>query len=514
MSLVLAAFLVAAPASSIHILDHYIGVDRAMKKKDEVRRLPRIAACLLLVACTLAILASVGTAQAASTSMTFESLGYSTATQTSFTLDFTSPYIEAGGQLDLHFQTFNTYTDLKVSINGAQVYEHFDYPSGVQWDHVNLPTGVIDQGINTLQLTFPYNGTTVYEDSLITLDEEAPATGVTFDSLGYSASTNTSFSENFTSAWVEASGQLDLHFQTFNTYTDLKVSINGAQVYEHFDYPSGVQWDHVNLPTGVIDQGINTLQLTFPYNGTTVYEDSLITLDEEAPATGVTFDSLGYSASTNTSFSENFTSAWVEASGQLDLHFQTFNTYTDLKVSINGAQVYEHFDYPSGVQWDHVNLPTGVIDQGINTLQLTFPYNGTTVYEDSLISLNRSPMAANDAYNTSVNIRLDVSAPGVLGNDTDVDGDTLTAVLASTVSHGTLMLNADGSFSYTPSASFNGTDSFTYKASDRVAQSNAATVTIVVTRTQPTIMSVTPDEGPDMNSLTLLSSQEPAREHH
>ena len=53
----------------------------------------------------------------------------------------------------------------------------------------------------------------------------------------------------------------------------------------------------------------------------------------------------------------------------------------------------------------------------------------------------------------------------------------LTAVLVSGPAHGTLTLNADGSFTYTPAANFNGTDSFTYKANDGAADSNVATVT-------------------------------------
>jgi VCBS repeat-containing protein len=198
----------------------------------------------------------------------------------------------------------------------------------------------------------------------------------------------------------------------------------------------------------------------------------------------MTFKSLGYSTTTKMSFTQDFTSPYVEASGQLDLHFQTFTSCTTLNVLINGAQVYSSGCHPTGVQWDNISIPTGVIDQGINTLQLTFN-SGTTVCEDSLITLSRPPVAADDAYNTNVNTTLNVSAPGVLSNDTDADGDTLTAVLGSTVGHGTLTLNANGSFSYTPTARFNGTDSFTYKASDGVAQSNAATVTIVVTQVPP-----------------------------
>ena len=61
---------------------------------------------------------------------------------------------------------------------------------------------------------------------------------------------------------------------------------------------------------------------------------------------------------------------------------------------------------------------------------------------------------------------------GVLANDTDVDGDTLTADRSSRgPAHGTLTLNADGSFTYTPAANYNGTDSFTYKANDGTADS-------------------------------------------
>jgi VCBS repeat-containing protein len=73
-----------------------------------------------------------------------------------------------------------------------------------------------------------------------------------------------------------------------------------------------------------------------------------------------------------------------------------------------------------------------------------------------------------------------VDLPGVLLNDTDPEGDPLTALLVSDVSNGTLTLNADGSFSYTPDADFTGTDSFTYKANDGELDSDPATVTIIV----------------------------------
>src|SRR5438309_3101270 len=73
-----------------------------------------------------------------------------------------------------------------------------------------------------------------------------------------------------------------------------------------------------------------------------------------------------------------------------------------------------------------------------------------------------------------------VIAPGVLGNDTDAEGDPLTAILVSGPSHGTLALNANGGFTYTPAANYNGLDSFSYKANDGGLDSNVATVTITI----------------------------------
>ena len=81
-------------------------------------------------------------------------------------------------------------------------------------------------------------------------------------------------------------------------------------------------------------------------------------------------------------------------------------------------------------------------------------------------------MAVDDTYTPTEDTPLTVAAAGVLANDTDADGDTLTAVLVTGPTHGTLTLNADGSFTYTPAANYNGTDSFTYQANDGTADSN------------------------------------------
>ena len=93
---------------------------------------------------------------------------------------------------------------------------------------------------------------------------------------------------------------------------------------------------------------------------------------------------------------------------------------------------------------------------------------------------NAAPVAAGDKYNANRDATLAVAAPGVLANDTDANSNPLTAKLVGNVTHGTLTLKADGSFSYEPTAGYTGTDEFTYAANDGTSDSAAATVSIAV----------------------------------
>ena len=100
---------------------------------------------------------------------------------------------------------------------------------------------------------------------------------------------------------------------------------------------------------------------------------------------------------------------------------------------------------------------------------------------------NIPPIAVDDVYTTTEDVTLNQPAPGVLDNDTDADMDGLTAVLDTDVSDGTLTLNADGGFIYTPATGFCGINSFTYHANDGMDDSSIATVTLNVT-CDPTYM--------------------------
>ena len=136
------------------------------------------------------------------------------------------------------------------------------------------------------------------------------------------------------------------------------------------------------------------------------------------------------------------------------------NTYGILKLTL----------HPSSYDW--VFLPIA---------GSTFTDSGTGTVHGAPTASNHVPVAVADSYSTPEGTAKVVPAPGVLGNDTDADNDSLSAVLVSDVSHGTLALASDGGFTYTPSGGYSGPDSFTYKANDGTADSNTVTVSLTVT---------------------------------
>ena len=92
--------------------------------------------------------------------------------------------------------------------------------------------------------------------------------------------------------------------------------------------------------------------------------------------------------------------------------------------------------------------------------------------------INLPPLAVNDVYTATEDVTLTVSVPGVLANDSDPEGQTLTVTLISMASSGVVTLNSDGSFVYMAVANQCGSDSFTYAANDGRNGSNTATVSL------------------------------------
>jgi len=119
-------------------------------------------------------------------------------------------------------------------------------------------------------------------------------------------------------------------------------------------------------------------------------------------------------------------------------------------------------------------------------------------------SIKFSPIAINDAYNGTQNTTLNVSAPGVLTNDTGQPAPTATAIAAgATTQGGTVTLNANGSFSYDPpNAGFTGTDTFTYTITNGQAPPSPADAQATVTITVGT-----PNTAPVANDDTASATE-------
>ncbi len=190
-----------------------------------------------------------------------------------------------------------------------------------------------------------------------------------------------------------------------------------------------------------------------------------------------------------------------------------------------GSAVMKLIKYEGWTEWDNIPNPIALVSlpgvgTNLHTVTMSFQSNNITVYFDGLqevnvtdngtidgqgpylsggiaagmwtdssnpytiafynVTVSISPaIAVNDSYAMAAGTVLSVPAPGVLGNDVG-GGGSLTAVLESHPANGTLTFNSDGSFIYTPTNSFIGTDSFTYHDSAGGTNSNTATVTIVV----------------------------------
>ncbi|MDZ4234866.1 MAG: Ig-like domain-containing protein, partial [Dietzia sp.] len=108
------------------------------------------------------------------------------------------------------------------------------------------------------------------------------------------------------------------------------------------------------------------------------------------------------------------------------------------------------------------------IGETMKPQSLSLVDDGTGSMFDSIFKIffNTTPVAASDAYTTAEGNPLTIPSPGVLGNDSDVNNDTLTVASFTQPADGAVVFNPDGSFTYTPDADFAGADRFTYTVTD------------------------------------------------
>ncbi len=239
----------------------------------------------------------------------------------------------------------------------------------------------------------------------------------------------------------------------------------------------------INMPLLSVP-GTNKVYASFP--GTPAYTASSITgfieISKAATQLSLTQDSTAIRPGENGGLSVSL-KAGNRPLSEKTVFFH-FNNGT-------GDLIYPAFtNFTGTANFNSANLSAG-------NYQVTVYYNGQIPFNNQFISIEDErflptfttgelkidayPLADNDLYSLEEDTDLIISAPGILVNDSDPEGDNLSVTLSQGTQHGELNLMADGSFSYTPDPDLNGEDQFTYFVSDLLGSSpTEATVHLLI----------------------------------
>ncbi|HRT09453.1 MAG TPA: Ig-like domain-containing protein, partial [Candidatus Paceibacterota bacterium] len=126
-------------------------------------------------------------------------------------------------------------------------------------------------------------------------------------------------------------------------------------------------------------------------------------------------------------------------------------------------------------------------------------WTATPGYRMAVDDVMVDPLVTRDEYSVDEDTVLTLPAPGVLANDSGVFGTNYSVALVTGPTNGTLILNTNGGFTYTPATNYYGPDSFVYQASDGQTNLGTALVSIQVNEVNdppvlPTLPNLTIDE--------------------
>ena len=217
--------------------------------------------------------------------------------------------------------------------------------------------------------------------------------------------------------------------------------------------PDKYSWDFIGIPGQTFtDQGSGTCHDPKGTNRAPVALDDVSSGAEDTPQT------IQVLANDTDADGDALTGALVDAPA-----------HGDVSQNSDGS-----FTYVPGPQFNGTDQFTYTVSDGKASSA------GPATVRITVTPTNDAPEASGDNYATHEDIALTVANPGVLHNDGDIDGDVITVSLASGPAHGSLTLNENGSFIYTPNPNFHGSDAFAYRVSDGVATSGIVSVALTV----------------------------------
>jgi len=345
---------------------------------------------------------------------------------------------------------FNTQANVEYAINGS-------YQSGETFS--NLTTGA-----KTLTVRSSSDNTcitpatsTVTIDAIPTAPSVPSALSITQPTCGVPMGSI----EFNTQAGVEYA--IDGNYQASATFTGLSIGnkvLSVRKIADNTCITSGGSTVDLTSPICTDLSVANAIDNNTPNIGSNVIFTITATNNGPSNATGVQVtDQIpsGY-----TYISDNGGGNYVSATGiwTIGALLNVASSVLNITVTVNDLGIYNNIAGVTGSQTD--------LDLSNNSAsKSSIP--------------NHYPVAIPDAYTVNKGSTLTVNAAlGLLNNDTDADGNTLTSILVTSVSNGSLTLNSDGSFTYTHNGSETTSDQFTYKANDGTADGNSVTVTIAI----------------------------------
>src|ERR1043166_1755362 len=342
-----------------------------------------------------------------------------------------------------------------------------------------VTNGVMLAGANaTSSYGYAFTATNSFTNFSVQARIQFPA-GAFAGGIGGRFSTNTG---SHYAAWVypEGSGGGSLQFKLirFSTYTSFTVLTNmtlasvgtnfhmvkldmfGSQLTATFDTNQVMTFTDSTYASGGL-----SLEM---YTDTTPY---VMTVDDVlVPSTLPVANSDSYSMSGGTTLTVSAPGVLSNDSGgagPLTAVQGAGPTHGTLSLTNNGGFSYTPTNGYTGSDSFTYRASDGITNSALATVTIT-------------INVNHTPVANDESFSVHTNTPLVVAAPGVLANDTDADGNSLTAVLAVGPAHGTFSFSSNGAFNYTPTNNYTGADTFTYKANDGLTNSAIATVSITV----------------------------------
>ena len=305
----------------------------------------------------------------------------------------------------------------------------------------------------TVSIT-PVNDPPIGVGEVISLENSA-TTSVLNDGVTNSVLANDSDPEGNAMTAVLATGPIN---------GTLNLSANGNFTYSH-DGSATVTDSFTYTPRDIFSNIGNTTTVTIYINNVPVGVTETIVLFESGTATTTT--------AASTSVLSNDTDADAGDTALLTATIGTSPLYGTLALNSDGSFIYTHLGSE-----DFTDSFTYIPFDGKG-------YGLPTVVSVTISPTNDAPVAFPDSISVGVGQTTSLLTGGlnsVLMNDIDPDGDSITAVLVSGTSSGTLVLNPGGTFSYTQSGVMDAGDSFTYMARDsNNLDSNIVTVNITLT---------------------------------